>query len=438
MPQRRQICDTLEVESNGRSATLFNEGRPLASFRGRASSDAFTVSLVLPTGREQDVSRNPRTIGRLLRGEATRLRRDPNRWFNAAADQLSELLADGAEPTTNLDDTCALLAFPLLRSISAVGARPPARIPAWVASALRQPHIDTAFVELFGRPITRGLRRAMRDGLLAGATTGQIVSFAPLAIASTMPYYWPVDHVATVLRGDEWLPPAAWPSDQQRADLHRIWPLLPHDIGTRLATESLETPTGPDMLWSGLRLCETLLGTGHTPPTTITGLHQLAAEDARRQRLPVAAPEPPGRIQHRPQPPQQPAPVFQPHIAPQIDIAASAVPERTTYCVNIELLDGLTDGDHRYSLPRSEQQLIEWGELLESCIADYIPAVRAGRSSIVGQFHNGRLVAALELTDTMQVRQFVGHRNRPPTQVQRDSCHRALTHVGLGGLPGRN
>lgn len=158
----------------------------------------------------------------------------------------------------------------------------------------------------------------------------------------------------------------------------------------------------------------------------------ITVEDARRQRLPVAAPEPPRRIHHRPQPRQQPAPVFQPHIAPRIDIAASAVPERTTYCVNIELLDGLTDGDHRYALPRSEQ------ELIESCIADYIPAVRAGRSSIVGQFHNGRLVAALELTDTMQVRQFVGHGNRPPTHVQRDSCHRALTDVGLGGLPGRN
>lgn len=155
-----------------------------------------------------------------------------------------------------------------------------------------------------------------------------------------MPADWPVDHVASVAAGKGWLPPEAWPTVEQRSDFRRAWRHVPAPIGSRLCLSALESPTGLSELWSGLRLCETVLASGHPAPTSVAGLHELACTEADRHGLP--------------------------------DRRGWQFP------VSIELIGGCRSGSIRFELPRTRNDLARWGEEQQAACRSMLEDLRVG------------------------------------------------------------
>lgn len=417
MAELTPLCEGLAVFGDRRVTTVIAHDEPVATFVAPDDDrpDLINVALVLPTGRAQDISLHPRTVGRRLRAEARRCRRDPNRWVTVLAVFLASRYAHHADPADDhdLDSICAQLPFPIVRQAVAAGAGAPPFVPAWAAPALRTATIDEAIEHLFDRPVNRGLRRSARLGLMTGVDAGGELDLTPLGLASTMPADWPVDHVASVAAGKGWLPPEAWPTVEQRSDFRRAWRHVPAPIGSRLCLSALESPTGLSELWSGLRLCETVLANGHPAPTSVAGLHELACTEADRHGLPDRRDD-----------------------TPALRAAARVGPPPARrgwqFPVSIELILGYRSGSIRFELPRTRNDLSRWGETLGNCLADYGDAVAEGRTFIAGLFEGDSLVGALELGRDMTVLQLEGSRNRPPTEEQQAACRAMLEDLGLG------
>ncbi|MEM8708540.1 MAG: PcfJ domain-containing protein [Actinomycetota bacterium] len=410
MAELNVLCAGLAAFDEGRATTVLAHDEPVATFRP-APNAVVRVALVMPTGRAQDVSLQPRTVGRRLSAEAARHRLDANRWRDALAAHLVARYPDAAEPGRMLDEICALLPFPLVRQLAAVGVGTPPTVPAWAAPALRAETFDASLVALFGGRVTRGLRRAVREGLTAG-DTHEPLDLAPVGLASTLPATWEIDRVATIAAGSGWHPPASWPSVEQRSELRRIWPSVPERIGVRLCHDALAAPTGVSALWAAMRLCETLIANGHPVPTTIDGMHELASAEAERTGLPVPANDAPRR-----------GPRAGP--TPRTDVPGWGYP------ITIELVEGYRHGATRFVLPRSADDLRRWGTSLGNCLADYVDDVRAGRTYVIGLVDGDRLVGALELGHDLLVRQLEGPRNQPADEDLQTACRHMLRDLGI-------
>ncbi|MEO0491969.1 MAG: PcfJ domain-containing protein [Actinomycetota bacterium] len=409
MAELRSLCAGLAAFDEGGITTALAHDEPVATFRPEPSA-VIRVALVLPTGRAQSVSLQPRTIGRRLRAEAARHRVDADRWCDALAEHLVARYPDAAMHGRRLDEVCALLSFPLVRQLAVIGVGTPPTVPAWAASALRCETFDAGLAVLFGERITRGLRRAARDGLTSGETHDP-VDLGPVGLASTLPRSWPIDHVATIAAGSGWQPPVAWPTVEHRTELRRIWPSVPEAVGVRLCRDALASPGGVAELWSALRLCESVIANGHPVPTTVDGLHDLASSEAERAGVPIPPNDAPRR---GPQP------------------AAEAAPAGAwQYPVTIELVDGYRHAGIRFVLPRNATELRRWGAELGNCIADYVEDVRVGRTYVIALAEGERLVGALELGHDLLVRQLEGPRNQAAAEPLRAACRHMLDDLGI-------
>ena len=64
-------------------------------------------------------------------------------------------------------------------------------------------------------------------------------------------------------------------------------------------------------------------------------------------------------------------------------------------------------------LPDGPAQLAAWGDQLHNCLADYVDAVAAQRSIVLGVRVDDELVGALELDRALRINQMLGPRNQP-------------------------
>ncbi len=74
---------------------------------------------------------------------------------------------------------------------------------------------------------------------------------------------------------------------------------------------------------------------------------------------------------------------------------------------------------------------MRWGRILSNCLGDFRPAVSAGRSIVVGVLRRNRLIYAVELTPDGCIRQFNGHRNRPPSDTDSRTVLHGLVAAGV-------
>jgi hypothetical protein len=150
--------------------------------------------------------------------------------------------------------------------------------------------------------------------------------------------------------------------------------------------------------------------------TDVDGTRQLAEQIAawRPPVPPVAAPAPapvgaaPARRLPAPTPPPAAATAGGPPPPPATD-----VPLR--HPAALRAIDGLEVGRRRLVLPRTADELLEWGAVLDNCLGGYRHAVASGRTHVIGVVVDGRLSSAVELTRAGVVRQFeeAGNRQAP-------------------------
>jgi PcfJ-like protein len=386
------------------------------------------TSLVMLGGRRTiDVSPQPRTVPTLLRREARRRREDPNRWCGG----VSRLLFDhvrswGIEalPADDRDDLDALLAsitFPLGLLARLDGAGPLPFVPRWAMPALLASTPTAAVRQMFGTKATRGTARALAQGMrpTAPAPAAAAPDLRPLGLAWSLRDTLRADRLTNVLAGaNRWQPPQHWPRDDDIDDLHRLWPLIDASTAVALALDSLTCEHGIVRLRRALRLIESLAAvSGLAVARTVAGLERQATTAA-----PLRAPDP------IPRPPIPVAPLRPPG-GPRPRLAV----DRFAYPPAVEIADGYQLGEHRLILPRNATELARWGRRLSNCLADYAPAVAAGRSVVIGVEEQGTLVAALELTGNRgTVRQFVASANARPSAARRDAVDEMLHNLGLG------
>ena len=92
-------------------------------------------------------------------------------------------------------------------------------------------------------------------------------------------------------------------------------------------------------------------------------------------------------------------------------------------------------------LPRTADELVEWGAVLDNCLGGFRHAVADGRTHILGVVVGGRLRWAVEVTRHGVVRQFEGAGNRQaPASVTVPVLAALRTHgvVRADGRQGRS
>ncbi|MEZ5247168.1 MAG: hypothetical protein R2707_18925 [Acidimicrobiales bacterium] len=390
-----------------------------------------------------DVSTQPGTLPTMLRREARARREDPNRWCagvaGAAYDE-ADRWGFGDLPDRDRGDLDALLAslsFPLALLARRGGAGPLPHVPRWAAAILRAKSAGAAARVAFGPTATRGVARALPRGMMPGdgAPAGAAPDLRPLGLAISLADHLPPERLATVLAGGgRWLPPQHWPSDDDIAQLRRLWRTVGETTATELAVDALRVEHGGARLRRALTVVEPFAVVAElTLARNVADLERQAARAVPLQRREPAVP----RVERTPcAQPVDPAPAAEPdplpavpRIAPNDGPAGAGVFD---YPPSVGIAHGYRLGEHRLVLPRDPAELARWGRRLSNCLADYAGPVRSGRSVVVGLEERGTLVAALELR-AGTVRQFVGIANSRPTRARRDVAERMLHDLALGG-----
>lgn len=306
----------------------------------------------------------------------------------AVADLLDE---DGPDAPAALDALLWSRAYPLLRVPIERGAHLDA-VPVALDHVLRAGDARRAARRAFGR-VTRPLVRALAASLLPGPD-GR-VPFEPALLA---------------------LMASPWCGPEQLADLLARRPHRPgavaFDVGEVDRARSMFEGVAP-------RRIADRLGRALTEPD---GLRALATDLAAW--VPPADDPRPG--------PARPAP---------IPAAALAPPARTDVALRhppaLRAVDGLDVGRRRLVLPRTADELVEWGAVLDNCLGGFRHAVAAGRTHVLGVVVGGRLRWAVEVTRAGVVRQFEGAGNRQAPEHVVQPVLAALRAHGVVRADGR-
>lgn len=415
--------------------------RPLRFVLGIDPTVRLAVGLRIADRHSVDVSRQPgvlaRAAGERAADVAARCRRvcsDHGLWLAPA--NASVLVVTGGA------------AFPILGATYERGADALASVPRWAAPVLAEASPGPAARRAFDTRSTRATARAIPVSL--GVAPGRTPRLAGLGLAIGGADVLEPDEIVAVLRhgADN---AAVLTSDDIRAlrRAARMWgrrvvaPLLREVAGATAATARLVTalsmwgsvgrrfdrrvPHRLDDLVAELRDAMPVdpgppaaLRPDRPPasgtPSAVTPAPPRAARTDDPATGPTPAPRPVARqaAAGTPVPDARP-----PHHVPQMAPIRTSTPStRTSLPVHARLapLDGAhLDRSLRLVLPRSTWELAAWGTRLQNCLGDYCASALAGRSLIVGVERSGRLTYCVELTADFRVRQFVGHRNRPPT-----------------------
>lgn len=328
-----------------------------------------------------------------LRDDVARAGGDPGADLDAVARAVPALLAED-EPgeVRPLDAVLWGRAYPLLRVPIGRGARLDA-VPVALDHVLRAGDARRAARRAFGR-VTRPLVRALAASLLP-ADDGRI-PFEP-ALLALMAGPWCGPEQLTEILGHRPHRPGAVAFDVGEVDRGRS--MFEGVPSRRIAARLRSALTEPE----GLRDLAADLATWVPPPG-----------DPR-----VAPARPPA-------PPAPAAPVRVPSAAIRRPVRTD-VPLRHPPAVHA--VDGLEIGGRRVVLPRTADELIEWGALLDNCLGGFRHAVAGGRTHVLGIEVRGRLCWAVEVTRDGVVRQFEGAGNRrAPDQVVRPVLAALRTH----------
>jgi len=282
----------------------------------------------------------------------------------------------------------------------------------------------------------------------------------PLAMAIALPTAASSDLIANVLEGAA-APHAAqhWPTVDELEIIRRGFKLVGPQLSARLALEAMGRLDGPALLAALMVHVPRLLASHDRPcPQRLDRLAEEVADfvnepaDLARRALQVprpALPRPPARaIERAPRPVRQIEPAAAPRIAAYNDGGHIDLPVQPLYAPGtrqavvpgdefeypdtVLRLHGATSGEHSLWLPRSRNELREWGAELSNCMADYCDHVASNRSVILGLRRRGRLVAGVELTrDLSKVRQFVRDGNQRPWRAERDALRAMFGRLGV-------
>ncbi len=434
-----RLHDELEWDGDdSMRPVLRHDGVSVASFQCVLPERTRVVTrLELLNGhRGIDVTVQPDTIGHVLSRLATTRNRNVEAWRRVVRRQLLESAKEwgiGApeSATQDLASTIASLGFPLVRSAGERGVRPPPYIPRWAQPVLSSGDARSAARLVFGGRATRRVARVLAESMLGSDDVdhGRELVLMPLAMAMALPGDTTGDLIANVLSA-----PVAdhaahhWPSVDQLNIARRGFALVGVDAAQRFALESLATLEGPAQLFELMAHMVDLTSQHLGPlPRRLAGLAEMVD---RLERRPVALPQrrvaahDAGAVINLP---------VQPLQAPR-EMIAVGQGEDFDYPDEVMRMNGATSGDHSLWLPRSRDELREWGVQLRNCMADYNEHVACNRSVIFGMRRNGRLVAGVELTrDLRSVRQFVRDDNQRPWRAEREALRDILRQLGVDG-----
>ncbi|HAS09127.1 MAG TPA: hypothetical protein DCS55_01195, partial [Acidimicrobiaceae bacterium] len=284
-------------------------------------------------------------------------------------------------------------AYPLLRVPIERGAHLDA-VPVALDQVLRATDARRAARRAFGR-VTRPLVRALAASLLPASDSR--VPFEP-ALLALMASPWCGPEQLTELLGRRPHRPGAVAFDVGEVDRARS--MFEGVSSRRIATRLGRALTEPD----GLRSLATDLATWVPPP----GEPRPGPARPARARAPVAL-APPART----------------------DVPLRHPPA-------LRAVDGLEVGRRRLVLPRTADELVEWGAVLDNCLGGFRHSVAAGRTHVLGVVVGGRLRWAVEITRAGVVRQFEGAGNRQAPEHVVQPVLAALRARGVVRADGRH
>lgn len=309
--------------------------------------------------------------------DSTRAGGDPAADLRAVADAVLTVLGVGAPGVDRLDALLWAGAYPLLQVPVEHGARPD-DLPLALDHVLRAGDARRAARRAFGR-VTRPLVRAFAASLLPDEA-GRI-PFEPALLALMASPWCGPEQLTRIL---ETRPHRAGAVSFDVAEVDRARAVFAGVPPRRITDRLTSALTDPD----GLR--------------ALAG--ELAAWAPPRDAPPAIAPT---RT-----PPTQ-APSVQPPAPARTD-----VPLR--HLAALQAVDGLEIGGRRVVLPRTADELVEWGRVLDNCLGGFRHAVASGRTQVLGLAEGNRLVHAVEITRGGVVRQFeaAGNRQAPEREVR--------------------
>lgn len=391
--------------------------------------------LFLAGGRAVDVTVSPGAVVEVLTSHARRARRDPNGWLDALATRLQRRAEawgtwSPAGGDTGFVAVLGGMTHPVLGAAYDAGADPVSDIPRWATGPLRADTVVAAARRLYAgratRPVVRGLAACLSP---AGerAHLRHSIAWWPIALAAAGRDVLEPDRLAAVLAAGRRV--EGPPPDRQDLDtVERGLALLGAPAAARVLGDALTGPEHPRRLVEVLRVLGQVQHHLAWPPPP--RLDELAAACLR-----VAALDPDPAGHDRPPRPGRPPEWAVPRHAPEVE--HPRVTHRYRYPTAVGHLDGQVLGPLTLVLPRTPEELVSWGELLANCLADYRPAVAAGRSVVIGVREHDALVAALEMRSAeRRLVQFLGVRNRPPAPAVSAPVIEHLVQLGLIRGPG--
>lgn len=267
-------------------------------------------------------------------------------------------------------------AYPLLRRPLADGARPD-EVPLPLEPMLRHPDPRTAARRTLGPRVTRPLVRALATALLPD--DAHRIAWEPLLLALMAADRCGPEQLATILATPPHRPGAV---SFSLTDIDRARAMF-EDLHPRRVAEEL---------------VDALRSEGGTTDLA----RRLIRHDARPPAPPVAPhPAPRPRDRPAPAPPAAADPGERPIEHPR---AWTAVAGRT-----IEGSDGCV-----VVLPRTGNELLEWGMHMNNCLGAYRTTVSLGRTRIMGFAVDGRLQYAAEISPSRTLRQLEATDNKLP------------------------
>lgn len=331
-----------------------------------------------------------------LRDDVTRAGGAPTTDLAAVAGGLPATLVPAVDPDLTLDAVLWSVAHPLLRAPIDRGARPD-HVPVVLDGVLRAGDARGAARRAFGR-VTRPLVRALASSLLPGPD-GRI-PFEPAVLALMASPWCGPEQLTEIL---ETPPHRAGSVAFDTGDVDRARAMFHGEASRRVTARLVTALAEPDGL---AELARDLAG--WVPP----------APDPERpaSQRPVGAPTGPVPALASPPTPTDVALVHPPAL---------------------RAVDGLEVGPHRIVLPRTADELIEWGMVLDNCLGGFRHAVAARRTTVLGLTHGGRLHYAVEVTRAGVVRQFEGARNRQATPAVTVPVLALLRRHGVVSADGR-
>lgn len=298
-------------------------------------------------------------------------------------DDLAEIgrIAGSLFGDDDVDDLATLVlrsAYPLLRRPVEMGARPPA-VPVPLEPLLHHDEPRAAARATLGPRVTRPLVRALAGSLVPD--DDGTIAWEPLLLA----------RLAADRCGPE--------------QLAAILGTRPHRRGA-VSISLTDIDRGRAMFedTQPRRIAEELVESLRTEGGTTALVQRIVRHDARPPAPPVPPAPPPRPRRAAPQPQPQPQVVADPCDQPiQYPAAWRAVEGTTVPHTTLSVV-----------LPRTGNELLEWGLVMDNCLGAYRVPAANGRTRMMGFADGDRLQCVAEVSATRTLRQLEAPGNRVP------------------------